>query len=521
MHRESSQFDEYPLDLATRSAKHISRSACQRCHKNKERCQFDHGQQACNSCRRLKLTCKTRPKKRMGRKPVVANSPYGNYSIISLETTICPRDKRPASVRLSRYLSAVGLHTLPDTQVTVAKTPSMLCGDSRFPSQPDAHILGCYPHREHVAKILANKADFFAANRRFITGSSFSEDFRACALVVFARSSQILVDAYHALLELMSERQSQRTNLEGLDLTVGLQSLREFTELSKFVASAGDAAVVIMLGQILLAYNAIMPLGSSTHTITRSTLWSTKDWYPVMIQEPRWDAIIFAPIFVDTIDCLIRRIVPVIRLPTTERCIVDRLCGVCTSLLPLLYDLCQRSSEARTTATSTGLVDQTDPSTCDPYKQIEEQITAWSPTLPPDFYANFTAREVDVMSAQAQSYQTAILLVIHRLRHPLGVEDAIGHRYATAILEQLSPLRTWPSDGATGLALDFPLLMAMVELPLEAGDLFRAFEPLRYRRRQSEDMVDFIETVNRARQSGFVGLWFELVQDGFRGDFLP
>ena len=432
----------------------------------------------------------------MGRRPAVANFSYGSHSIISFDTTICHRDKRPTSIRHSQHLPAVE-------------------------NRPDARVLSWYPHREHVARILANKADFFAANRRFITGSSFAEDFRACALLVFARSPWVLVDAYHALLELMGRRQSQSIKLESLDLTVGLQSLRDFTDLSKSVESVEDAAVVIMLGQILVAYNAIMPLGSSTHTITRSTLWSTSHWYPVLIQERRWDAIVFAPIFLDTIDCLIRRVVPVVRFPVTERCIVDRLCGVCTSLLPLIYDLCQRSFKTRTETSSAELVDRGDSNTDDPYQRIEEEIIAWSPTLPPDFYTKFTAREIDVMSAQAHSYQTAVLLVIHRLRHPLGVEDAAGHRYATAIIEQLSPLTTWPSDGATGLALDFPLLVAMVELPVEAGDVFGAFEPLRYRRRQSEDMVDFIEAVNRARQSGFGGLWFELVQEGFRGDFLP
>jgi hypothetical protein len=170
---------------------------------------------------------------------------------------------------------------------------------------------------------------------------------------------------------------------------------------------------------------------------------------------------------------------------------------------------------------TTELGDQVGSSSSDPYKTVEEKIAAWHPRYPPDFETRFTAAEKAVMSAQAQSYQTAILLVIHRLRFPLGTEDAVAHQYARDIIECLSPLKTWPSDGATGLALDFPLLVAMVELPVQAGVLFTALEPLRYRKRQSADMLDFIETVNKARQSGFRGLWFDLVHKEFRGDILP
>jgi hypothetical protein len=381
-------------------------------------------------------------------------------------------------------------------------------------------VLSYSPHRDHVARILTTKAAFFTANRRFIAGPSFSEDFRACALLVFARAPRVLGDAYHALLSLMGSQPSPAPNPAASDVTMGLQSLRDFAALSASIACVDDAAVVVMLGQMLLAYNAILPLGSSTRTITRSTLLSTRDWYPALLRDAKWDAISIAPVFVDTVDSLMRRAVPVLRLPHTARPIVDRLCGLCTSLLPLLYDLCEVSYSTKTTPPSTAHDD-------DAYAEIESRITAWTPRLPPDLATTFTASEQTLLHAQAHAYKAASLLLIHRLRHPLGTADVPAAHLASDVLTHLSPLHLSPlnpasdSASATGLALDFPLLLAMLEQPASAGPLFRALEPLRYRARQADDLLAFVEVVRGARREGFKGRWFELVGSGFRGDSLP
>lgn len=453
----------------------------------------------------------------MGRKPVVKSFAHGRSSVITFNSPVQKCDRQPVkaqpcdrSVSNAACMSSDGRLIKTNNSVQLPENLRIL--DDVGANGLDLSRCG------RIGKILATKEEFFIANRNFITGPSFTESFRMAALHLFEYSPNILIDAYSALLELMSDRGPQVIDLEGLDLTAGLRSLRAFTDASRSITCIEDAAVVILLGQILLAYNAIIPLGSSTRTITRSTLWSTKYWYPVMIQEPRLDAIIFTPILVDTIDSLIRRTVPVVRLPTVGRCPVDRLAGICSSLLPLLYDLCCRSSEARLSPELNG---QAGSSLCDPYKIVEEQIAAWSPTYPSDFCRQFTISERDAMLAQARSYQTTLLLVIHRLRFPLGVEDSIAQDYAKSIIDFIAPLRDWSSDGATGLALDFPLLIAMVELPGQAGELFKAFEPLRYRKRQSDDMLNFIDSVNRARHSGFQGLWFDLVQNEFHGDILP
>jgi hypothetical protein len=133
------------------------------------------------------------------------------------------------------------------------------------------------------------------------------------------------------------------------------------------------------------------------------------------------------------------------------------------------------------------------------------------------FFTTYSALEISIMLTQARSYRIATLLVIHRLRFPLGIEDLIAHSYADEILRELSILKAWPPDAATGLGLDFPLLVATLELPGPGSEIYKAFEPFRFRRQHSDEILDFISLVTKARQNGYNGLWFDLVQGRLHG----
>ena len=121
------------------------------------------------------------------------------------------------------------------------------------------------------------------------------------------------------------------------------------------------------------------------------------------------------------------------------------------------------------------------------------------------------------MLAQARAYRHAALLAIHRLRYPLGVEDAPAHRLADGILRGLSLLENWPLDAPTGVAFDFPLLVATLELPERGRRLYKAFEPFRFRRQHSDEILDFIDSVIAAQHDGYQGLWFELMEGRLHG----
>jgi hypothetical protein len=137
--------------------------------------------------------------------------------------------------------------------------------------------------------------------------------------------------------------------------------------------------------------------------------------------------------------------------------------------------------------------------------------------LPSCFFTTYSALEVSIMLAQARSYRLATLLVIHRLRFPLGVENVVAQHYANGIVQELSILKAWPPDAATGLGLDFPLLVATLELPELGANIYKAFEPYRFRRQHSDEILDFIKFVTTAKEKGYNGLWFDLVHNRLHG----
>ncbi|KAK2592623.1 hypothetical protein QQS21_009688 [Conoideocrella luteorostrata] len=501
------------------------RIACEQCHKAKEKCEFFSNQKSCFRCLRLQKTCRSRLKARMGRRPVAPAFPYGAHAIINL----APRARRHKSQdQSSNFVELELSDTYSASSYTVAGEcvpKPRIFGPSWMEELHDTDIFAqLLVGNKTVRTIFANEEGFFNAHRRFMLGKSFTADFYSAALLVFRHSPYILTDGYCALVgSLATACQNRETEeLYHLGLVSGARCLRYLTTITPSVAKLGHAAVVITLGQILLAYNALLPRGFSTRTITRGTLSSIRGWYPLLHQRQELDAITIAPVLVDTVDCLIRRDMPVLRFPSTGRCIVDRFAGIASSLLPLLYDLCECSYQMKhMNPTIQSISSDHNGAIWDRYSEIEQKIAAWKPTIPPDFFAKYTASEVAIMLANATSYRLASLLIIHRLRFPLGYGDDTASRYAEAILEELSPTKVWPCNGATGLGFDFPLMVAMIEVPSAGKETFIAFNAIRLMERQSKDILKLVERISKARESGYSGLWFDFVDEWFSGDILP
>jgi len=474
-----------PVQQRTRS----THSACQRCHLNKKKCIFANSRVSCSSCCLLGARCYPRQWKRMGRRPATAQIPHerGSYTVLCLST---------------RRESSCSSQAPVCTQQNEFQPP--------LPAL-NIRVLKCLTECDQKLRdVLWTREGFSNVHRPFLVGESFADEFHTTIMFLIERSTSTLVDGYRAVLELMERKREQDTSAESLDVTPGTSCLRSFIELSYSPGSVEHAAVVLMLGQILLAYNALLWIGT-TRTIAQGTLIATRNQYSALLCRPEFDCVTITPVLIDTIDCLIRREVPILRLPQTDRCIVDRTCGICYTLLPILYDLCQASHEAKTCA-----FDVPGQVFCDPYAEVERQINAWYPVCPPSF-AKYSSTETAVMWSMARSYRLAALLIIHRLRYPLGIEDKCGARYAQAILDEVVPL----SRLRTSIGLDFPLLVATIELPVLGAAVSKAFQPLRYCKRQLDAILDFVQRVREAQAAGFVGLWFDLVESEYEGDILP
>jgi hypothetical protein len=499
----------------------FSRGACERCYTYKKQCRYGHNQSSCSGCNVLGRVCRERTRKRLGRKPKVAQFPSGTFSVLNLEpkvssrispSELCHSELRPAPnpSKSSPYIQSF---------LTSRGSKSQLLKAGRSPEPLSTYTPTCLSDSDQqIRQVLWTKEGFFSGHRPFMLGKSFADDFHTTVLLLFNQSPHILADGYRAILKLMNSR-NQAIDDSQPDVSLGTVCLRSFTTISSSVANENEAAVLLMLGQLLLAYNALLWLGS-TRTLTHGILLAVKHWYPAMLQRPELDCVTITPILIDTVDCLIRRNIPIVRFPETERCIVSREMGVCSSLLPLLYDLCERSYQLKITSPEypTVIIGRNSEN---PYADIEERIRNWSPNYPPDYSLKYMSSEVAAMSTIACTYRLAALLIIHRLQFPLGVEDSVDKIYAESILDELSLLSWWPSDGATGLGLDFPLLVATVELPSRGARLSNVYEPMRYCKRQSGDIMTFARRVKEAQDVGFRGLWFDLVEDQYPGDILP
>ena len=147
------------------------------------------------------------------------------------------------------------------------------------------------------------------------------------------------------------------------------------------------------------------------------------------------DTVTIYPVLIDIVKCLAHREVPVIRPPLPDRIIVDRYAGVCSSLLPHLYDLCERShalKNARLDATF-----RYTPGPSKSFTDIDQAIREWKPATPPCFLNDYDRRETMMMVTQAKTYCLGGLLIIYRLRYPLGVEDETAELYANSIFAEI------------------------------------------------------------------------------------
>ncbi|OKL59959.1 hypothetical protein UA08_04824 [Talaromyces atroroseus] len=454
----------------------------------------------------------------MGRQPAVKPLPYGNYSIIDFDTG---GRSMPARYSSGVQLCSEGNGSMSSTNTSGSRSKAWYSRSLRLataePVLVRTSLSAMQPSRghQHIRHMLETTEGFIEAHRHFMLGKSFTIDFQVTVRLLFSHSPQLMVDAYSGALELMKQRKTQIKERSDPDLTIGSSCLRSLRVASMSIKHMQDATVVIMLGQIMAVYNILIPC-PSTHTIVRSTLLSVKEWYPSLLQQPEMDSVTLTPVLVDTIECLVRRDMPIIRIPHTNRCIVDRCIGICASLLTLFYDLCEISYQVKMRDHAVAAA-QWD----DPYAEIEEKICAWTPVLPPHFFSQYSSTEVTTMLTQARLYRITALLVIHRLRFPVGIEDTTARSYAESILNELRMVVAWQPDEFLGLAVDFPLLAAMVEMPVCGEEILRVVEPRRLRKAPTEEILKFVRHVRKSYEMGYGGLWLDLTSDELLGVILP
>jgi hypothetical protein len=343
----------------------------------------------------------------------------------------------------------------------------------------------------------------------FMLGASFIPESQKTVFVILKLSAPILTEGYLAFLGLMTNYQKslviRRGEPDMCKAAKGLQRLRDVK-----ISHDYDAACALFLGQTMYVFNVLTaPYSNTAHSIVRSALMSTKQWLPRLVQAPIMDTVTMTPILIDTVECLVHREIPIIRLHPQRRVIVDRYAGLCATLLPHLYDICECSNALKRKS----LTAESEPDSAihDRLDEIEETIRRWKPRTPAQLFDSYGQNAVLAMVTQANVYRLAALLVIHRLRYPMGVEDEAAQKHANGIFSELAFFAKQAVKETSALPVVFPLTMAMLEIEGPGEDLLERLASFTVQSVSASRLQEFVKLIRASRESDFQGIWFDLV----------
>ncbi|KAJ5773849.1 hypothetical protein N7457_008745 [Penicillium paradoxum] len=474
---------------------------CDHCNWTKEKGISDAP--PCARCSRLKISESTsRRYKRMKYRSAVQPFPHRESSKVECQQ---PRDSEgsdsdASSSALSQFSSPVAAGdalTPESTDFMIISPERLLASPTNLQTASDA------------LRIVMDFEKFSVIHSPFMLGSRFIPDSRKTVYAILKFSAPILTEGYLAFLGLMTNYQKspvmRRDEPDICQAAKGLQRLRSVNITHDY-----DAAGVLFLGQIMYVFNVLTaPYSNTAHSIVRSALMSTEQWLPRLVEIPILDGITMTPILIDTVECLVHREIPIIRLDHQRRIIVDRYAGLCATLLPHLYDICEctnalkRNPPAAGSASHSAIHDRLD--------EIEETIRRWHPRTPAQLFDNYGQNAVLAMVTQANMYRLGALLVLHRLRFPLGVEDEPAHKLANGIFSELSFFAKSVTNDASAFPVVFPLTMAMLEIEGPGEVLLERLSYFTVQSASALRLQEFVKLVRSSKETGYEGIWFDLV----------
>ncbi|KAL4892374.1 hypothetical protein BDV59DRAFT_208687 [Aspergillus ambiguus] len=436
----------------------MQQKACDRCYERKKKCLFRNGASVCVRCEKSSLACTiSRLRPRAGRPPKQGPMDLGNGSLGVWDYALPESGADESSA--DKHQCESPTITFPDLQVK------------------DFHLLDIY-----------------------MFGPTFYRDFQSALEYCHRHSTDLLDEIFLALESCLSWARVGLLSADQVDVRSGAVSVGKLR--NAVISNAHDALAVMLLGQALAAFDSLVT-STGTISILRCSLSLVQPWYSDIAQTQFLEPIAIAPVFWDTVWCLLHREVPVIRPLFNRVGIVDRVAGLCTSLLPILYDLCVISQQQKFGPTQEDMLDR-----------IEQEIRGWSPddsSLSLDKYS-----KIEILSIRTQStmYQAAALLIIHRLRWPLMSVD----RTATALANDIFAARNnfFAVAGASAKLQNacFPMFLALLEVPTAPEDIWESSTLLQTRPACVDRLFAFNQYLWEQRHSGFNGSLFDLIASG-------
>lgn len=280
------------------------RRACDRCYSNKERCTWDDSNESCARCRRLHHSCSTlRPVQKPGRRPTADSA----KSLVWIPPKLA--DSQPRLQDASRDAS----QTLEDAQ----------SGSSSLQSPVNETVLGPTRVPEEVLVDQTGSEEHFL--RYFVVGPSFTSRFAKLVRRSLFDFPDICRDATLACVGAVLRLQTGNPGLDEEGIARGSSALRT---LRSTTASRSTAGAFLNLGTALATFE-LLTSSCSSHAIVRASLTSIQPWYSALWAQAEHDSELLCPIFMDTVECLLRREIPIFRYQCRDATYVDRYVGVC------------------------------------------------------------------------------------------------------------------------------------------------------------------------------------------------
>lgn len=368
-----------------------SRRACDRCYAVKARCTFKADTKACDRCQRLRHSCEEK-------RPVRRPGPRTSHSNQPLEESV-----------------------EPNSQLCKSESPTSPNHVTTVPASLDDFVLclrGFNPLEVRLLEYMLDKTAFIG---RYVEGNFFQEHFRGMLIRQLVVFPDLLKDVYLACVGGIQQALNYGTATEDRSKTIQRSSRALGTLASMRTTTVQELSAMLTLALGLITISDQIA-GLSTMPITQAALRSTGKW----MQKSKYrneivnDANLVCIVFHETVDCLFRREVPSLRFDNAECEIVsDRYFGICSSMLPILYDLCQLGWSAKQILKGdhgvspqqelAGLVVD--------FEGLWHQVEQWKPRLDTWVLPNLAASQIDFMQVQAMCFKTvAKLLILEHIR---------------------------------------------------------------------------------------------------------
>ncbi|KAF7857282.1 hypothetical protein EAF04_009523 [Stromatinia cepivora] len=347
------------------------RTACDRCYGLKERCERVSPSARCARCDRLGLGCLT------------------------------VRPVRPAGRRVHRADLV--------SRITLGKSKNL---QQQYQPSIDA-CLNLQPEEKELLMFLLSQPESL---NQYVACPSFQAGQQQLFSVQLSAALPSLKDALLACAITLKQSRTAMVT----DTTFSVQYILKAMDVLRSlpVLSSQDAFLCNALGG-LLAFSISSAIGVGVPDICRHCLGTTTPFVETTVsgaQNDPWKSFL---ILLETMDCLVYRQKPILRIRIPSSVVVDCRLGLCLPLLPYYHYLCVISNSLLNT-TDVNILARLQ-------KQLDDIhciVEPWQPSHLDQLVEQFDSTEIVHLLAQAKVYRLGALLLGHRLRFPFGQEDA-------------------------------------------------------------------------------------------------